>query len=796
MKDTFYSLDELYRAMETDKQDGLNASVSDRYAVRFILFPDFGSCREFVNHAAGHTTIMRLSDLTDATAPDVLPTYSRLSDTIMKKFGEKQGDLTVTPFSELARFYYDNTEYRDFDALVGTLKGIENTAKGRKMHRRIYLPVVGMLTKMERYEKDTQAFLWHLSLPDTPPAQKTLIMTCGSLYGVKGLDENYTVVNNVREWLDAWNNPEMKESILCASPALFSHASNAQPDNVFKFVTCRNARELLTNGLCLDLSFIPYNDDAFWKQLAGEINISHFSLNSFLAQRFGINSLSEDTFISAWTAQRDAFNRRLLCAAFLRSFPNSYAGQVLRTLTSYTDAALFDALELHIFSLPLNNAHQYLTARRNALCALSQTGASPSPEAQTELQNRLVRLFDGNPSEALQFITSASDVERQLLVMHACDNTINPESIKNIFPALYAYLRPSVNHIPVTDIDSYIDAYKRAKITNKYTEEIEQRINKLNASTTTFQNWYDQFKTTRTLLSSRSDIEAFYWIDGLGIDYIELVKWLLAARKSSGLYLNETHIAKAALPSVTQTNKAELLALAKDNLPKSGDLDAEAHKPRPYPQYILDDLRLVEQIFDRILKDNPGRKIAVVSDHGLSFLPQLRDGLHLKKLIADHGGRTASSADNVPHNSLFITLNNGNTVCALRHNSLTDKIPQGCGAHGGCTPEEALVPVFIISPNRTAQISWTAELLTPTISAAQSQLQFRITGLPDNVLPIIFYNNEKFTLKPDNTPGVFLSPSLHISPAANSVRLCIGDKEQTFSITINTGVQEEDIFNF
>lgn len=64
-----------------------------------------------------------------------------------------------------------------------------------------------------------------------------------------------------------------------------------------------------------------------------------------------------------------------------------------------------------------------------------------------------------------------------------------------------------------------MDAYKQAKLSNRYTDLISTSIDERNANSVTFNSWYNQFSTVRTLLNGRKDVEVFYWIDGLGIDW-------------------------------------------------------------------------------------------------------------------------------------------------------------------------------------------------------------------------------------------------------------------------------------
>ena len=77
----------------------------------------------------------------------------------------------------------------------------------------------------------------------------------------------------------------------------------------------------------------------------------------------------------------------------------------------------------------------------------------------------------------------------------------------------------------------YIDAYKRAKLSNQYTVEVQQYIEEHNSNAVSFYTWYNQFRTVRTELSGRKDIDIYYWIDGLGVDWVPFIVQLIEKYK-------------------------------------------------------------------------------------------------------------------------------------------------------------------------------------------------------------------------------------------------------------------------
>ena len=323
-------------------------------------------------------------------------------------------------------------------------------------------------------------------------------------------------------------------------------------------------------------------------------------------------------------------------------------------------------------------------------------------------------------------------------------------------------------------------------------------IKEHNSDEVAFDTWYQRFSTVRTLLANRGDIEVFYWVDGLGIDWIPLVKEIIREKNDSNLFLNEVMIARSLLPSTTAVNKAELQKLLPkgQQLLKAGDIDSFAHQSvNAWPSYIIKELQLVRDVINEIISKYNGKKIAIISDHGLSYMPQLCEGMGLAGVVSDHHGRVAmkdKGTFSVDNN--YIRLENDNIACALNHNSLCNKVPKGQGIHGGCTPEEVLVPIFIISSYINAA-EWTAELLTPELSGANPVARFRIIGLPSTDIPFVSYNNGQYSLL-HIEDDVFETEPLCLNTDCRSISLIIGEVTRVYSIDVNVGLEEEDPFDF
>ncbi len=211
--------------------------------------------------------------------------------------------------------------------------------------------------------------------------------------------------------------------------------------------------------------------------------------------------------------------------------------------------------------------------------------------------------------------------------------------------------------------------------------------------------------------------------------------------------------------------------------------------------YIIDELRLVEESIARVLTQYNGKKIAFISDHGISYMAQFGAGLSLAGIESNHSGRCAvwekgsSSAD-----CNYMILPDGKTICALNYNSLSTKTPIGQGAHGGATPEEVLVPIIIVSGRKNANV-YSAKLLTTELMASSPIVRYNIKGVSSIDTPKVNYNGVDSMLH-KKQGDIYESERLNLVGTATRITLVLGDFKQIDQIGINMGVQEEDLFGF
>ena len=800
------TLEELKQTIITDKNVSteVDASNLNRFPIRFILTDSFDDCFKLIEwlQTERQVHVESVDKWMDKQYPDLMMTYQELGEAIEYYVKVRtNSDGLVAPFSELARFY-DNTSDKTFDALVKSIKGIQAVKSAQEAHQRIYIPIVGLEEKMQTFRNESQIVIWHLKDIDSI-GYRVVIMNNDDCYGVKGLDGHYNVVHNMYEWLNIWKNPEAqkKHTIISTSKTIYTDSVHANPDNAFTYIVPQNVYEFLTKGLGIVFENIIYKEteEDNWRLMAQQIDASKsFSFGEFVKHYFGVNQIDDSaTFMKTWFSHSTSFDRWLLTLFYTSSHnKDGFLCKCLSQMADYGNRSLFMAVSSYMTTIS-----QEVKERRELLNAAADNHVILTEETVSLLGRRLEAMPKTlGYRQALQYFTKLTDREKEIALVWCGKDYVSSQDVKEFFPELELYMREGLDNVTNGKpwLDDYFQSYKKAKISNQYTEEMGCQISEKNADSVTFDTWYQSFKTTRTLLSGRSDIDVFYWIDGLGVDWIPFVSELIREHEHENIYLNDVMIARAQLPTTTAVNKAELQKLSSIDMQsmKVGDLDSLAHRStNVYPHVLVEEFEVVKSAINKIISSYAGKKVAIVSDHGLTYLSQLCIGNNYSGLESDHHGRLAFvKSGGVSSDVSYIILEDGKTVCSLSHKSLCGKVPRGQGIHGGCTPEEVLVPIFIISgsPNES---SWTAYPLTDEVSSANPVVRFRIMGLASSDIPYLIYNGKQYSLIPLG-PEEFVSSAITLVDSNDTFTVSVNNVLRPYTITVNMGATMTDLFDF
>lgn len=807
MYKSFNSLDELFTYMHEDKHwTGANASHFDRYPIRFVLFDNFSDFNGFIVNRPDGIYKHSIDTMIDIESPDDFLSYTELSGEI-RAFTKKIpiNDFIIYPFSEIARFF-DNEEYKEFDALITTIRGSQAPEDAQSEHVRIYIPIVGMQKKMGRFMNDNSTFVWEFK-SETDKGTYNLVVTNGTTYGVSGLSDKYTYVKNLYEWLKLWEKgSKIQPTIISSSPNIFANAHFAKPDNAFTYTECKNAYEFLVKGLHLDFGVTeaPCEEEmCYWEQLAAEIDMNTFNFDEFVKERLDTFTLQDGIdFIKSWFDCETDFDRWLLSIYFRKIVDKTgYIYHAVSRCSNLSKSELFSNIATLIFEE--KNKEAFITERFQAMNFAAEKGVKITDMARAKLKAKLTSIAiapeQGGYYLAAKLLTPLTEEELQLAIRWVAQGNINLNDVKSIFPGFYSYLQPlDLNSLEASNqwILEYFNNYRLSKISDNINERVSEIVSDKNANSTSFLNWYDNFKTVKTILHNRSDIDVFYWIDGLGVDWIPFVRSIIEKFSKERVYLNEIHIAVADLPTTTAANKPILQSLLPDDrqLEKIGNLDSFAHSSKNYPQYIIEEMNILEKAITQVLDKYTGKKIAFISDHGVTYLSQHSKGLKLAGLTPNHEGRLADIVgENYVSDNNYIILDDKKTICSLTHKSLTDKVNVGHGAHGGCSPEEVLVPIIVVSSQKNAN-TYSVAIDNDEIDSRQPTLKFTIRGLASVDVPTLEYNGVIYHLL-NLGNDKFESERLNLVDTATKAIVRINNEIfETFNIKISTGATEDDLF--
>ena len=801
----FASLKDLYQEIEVDKHwTGAESSLRNRYPIRFVLFENFGDFGDFVQVCQDHDVyVQSIEKWMKDEQNDMLITYSQLA-TLFEAYIKSlpANDFVIAPFSEITRFY-DNAHYAEFDSLLKTIRLIQSPEEGQRYHQRIYVPVIGMQSKVIKFKDDPNIHIWEYR-SGTEYDNYQLILTKGTTYGVKGLEEHYTLCEDLRHWIALWKNAgaKIKPQIICTSKCIFVNSKNAQPDNAFRYTVCNNAFEFLTKGLRIDFGKLNAREEEmpYWEELASNIEVADFDFETFVNQRFNTSSLNEENvFVQTWFEYKDEFSRWLLKTYFVwKTEERNYLIRVLENVTSLASSDLFSQIATQIFEEPVNEASmsQRLTLLREAKRQHVQITSLAEQKVKAKL-SAMAADPERGPLFAMKYMSPLTLSEQCLMIEWVGQGKIEKNYIKILFPELYAYLLPSNIQTEKDNcwINEYFQEYCLSTIGNRKTENLANKLKELNTSQVSFETWRNGFKTVKTFMHNRQDIDIYYWIDGLGVDWIPFITQIVEKHKVDGVFLNEVYVAISELPTITSINKAKLDEMAYGKLEKIGDIDKFAHTQKNYPAYLIEEFRIVEDAISKVLSLYNGKKIAFVSDHGISYMAQFGAGLNLAGVETNHAGRCGTwLKGSAPSDNNYLILDDGKTLCSLNNNSLSAKTPMGQGAHGGATPEEILVPIIIVSNQKNANV-YSVKLQSNEIIANSPIVRYTIKGLSSIDTPYVTYNGVDYALH--NMDGdVYESERLNLVNTSTRLTLRIGDFKQTDNLSINTGVQEDDLFGF
>jgi hypothetical protein len=667
----FQSVDMLITEINNDRNS--NRVVNNRYPVRFIMFDSFN---EFQN------LLMKLEDIKIFGLESLLPDDNKdvwiSNDQLSDAIKNLQDNSIIVPFSEIVRFYDNDT----FGAIFYGLSKIGNS--NQNSCRRLYIPLIGLQRRfcnfLDSISRTTEiAPVW--SVKTMRPYSVNVFLTQKN---IQDSAKQYCGIETMYDWLQFWKTNPTPTKVVCSSLPINDYAENSLPDNIFTPIKINSAYDFIEKYHNLSLN-IPYKkeEEQFWQQLLSHISNNVFSFKSFVEEHIDIGKLSIEKLLNKWAStDTTEFDRWLLKHYYLHYiFDNEYLNEILIDCVDYSSLRLFRELALSIF---VDTSVKNQIEERNILLNLFDKQYKLPDSDLLEMKEQILNISKTDIETAISLCSGRFDFEKELFVDWYKVGKLKNADLEKLYPDFAAYLSDNKYDSWVND---YIQAYKQAKTEDKYTDEIKRFITEKNANEKTFYQWYHEFTLSKELLAQEMP-NKIYWIDGLGIEYLSLIQRIIS---NSNFRIQKLQIANTGIPSSTEHNKF-------DNVEKIEDLDNYIHNNLyQYPQTICKEIEIVKSIFNKILNQTTETTIAIVSDHGLTALSRLVDSKKYTAKASHEGRYIKLDSTDCLDDSDYIRHKNGedNFKVALTHASLNKKPVRE--VHGGCTPEEILVPFILIS---------------------------------------------------------------------------------------------------
>lgn len=735
----YSSFDNLIDAIKND----INTRdfLSQRYGVRFIMLNSFDTLRKLVFEMLDMgVELVRLDSILPKDEPDSWITTDQLKESILSCTKPS----LITPFSELVRFYPEE-QFRGFFNEIILSERIKSN--------RIYIPLIGLENRFIDFlshfgRLSESAPIWQFNDP-APQSVEVFVIQ-------KFKDINPTLIGKrcylrtLSEWLEFWKDAP-KERIVCSSLPINVNRKYSRPDNIFKFTPITNSYDYITQFLDVNLGF-PYEEaeeDYLRLLLKDIVSLAKESFDfwEYVRDHFNVKQLSMYTLLDIWGRNNSTSYERWLVKKYFEHIPEAndfrYLLSCLQETTELSSSSeLFRKIAQNIFYMPKEeNVQKFIQEREKILQSLSSTFLSLVPDSIQEwMFDHIKEIGKNNVEIAVSLCSGIFDYEKQYLMGVLA--THFDEEISKIVLSKYEDLRDylSEDDISLTTDEwvlDYISKYKRAKIKDSLTEELKALVSEKNANKNAFYNWYYSFKNSKERLSEvlKSSLKPnkVYWLDGLGIEYISLIRKIVSSNPS--FHVATSEITRANLPSETKLN-----GFYDEGIIKYEGLDKLGHDSAQYRPFetLGKEIELVKSYLNTILSDNSGSPvtITIVSDHGMSALSRKADSRKLEGKYNHEGRFMLVDKNGFADDDYFFTHKNEDDGklyrVALTHSSLATKPTHE--VHGGATPEEVLVPFIVITNKQDdKKVNYNINTISDKIPISKPRVELIINPQPQSV---------------------------------------------------------------
>lgn len=801
---------------DTIKMDrGTSRLAHRRFPLRFI----FSNCHEDIRKLEEYLVKEMNAHVLDVASllvgnSDKWPT----KDEVCELLRNISHDTVVLSLSEYLRFLNS----ADFSTFLYSISSIE------KQDIRIYIPVLGLWERFYNmfwnvfYRKKEWAPVWRITAENMKEIRVYFLRFVSpsdfenvELPGVK-------VVRSVYEWFNTYRESGV-EKIILVSKTLNMLSDNVLPDRVFDFKAISNYKQFLEEIYSfgdIPMDYIE-NEQKHWAKLVRLLNreggTSHKDFMNFVNRYLNVHdiALCDLSMLLGSIKQWDEFKIWLVAKILPKiGSVGEYSKMCLMSLKEFTHEALINEFWFRIFSLDPERVDSAIYNERRSI--LKEVGKlfpdlieAISPNLTEELRRRLENV---DKKQALKYLTGTTSYERKFMVKLLSEaeqsETELKEGLIEVYPELDYYMNWEMIKLDGDIPDwlvRYFTLYNLSKVKNKKHKEIEDILNEKNKNADSFSDWYYSLVYAPKLVEDKLkeigiNKTRCIWVDGLGAEWLPLIVQLVENSGKARVVFKT--LVRISLPSITPCNKYEF--------EKISELDKFIHSMASYkyPDSLVDEIEIIKKIVNRIL-GYPEEKILVTSDHGFSFLCTREHGnFKVFDLETEHEGRVAFINDtrgecmsdeyymvwDVVEGTCIDSDKRKKALIPLKHFSLSDKVPSR-EVHGGATPEEAVVPLFIIEKEKerlSAHKDYSIKFEAEEISIQNPVLKFVVEPKPEKI--IVRIDGKKVDFKIGKTQNEFVLSLDRYRAGKHVLTLEIDDKRYEHNITVYGGFKERELF--
>lgn len=649
--ESFTSIAGLRQAIERDARE------MSRYPVRFILVSGVAAWREVVGllDEMGIRSL-RLSTLVDG---DELPTLRSVQSVL----ADLTASLAIRPLSEVLRLVP-----RMAAPYLSWLTSIQMLG-----HVRVFVPLLDVSAMVAPLLEQMQQYLTHS--PDVWSYEGEGNAT------IWLAPEHYRCLpgqrlEGLRDYLQWWELGGGEAATVATVYADMIDGSRGQVD--LRVAPTAYDVVALSCGLHAELRR-EFGTDAQWRWLASKLQPED-TLATAAARLLDVSRPNPGQLFKLW--RRQSPELRWLAWLWLK-FSARNDDLADQALAESTSPEHFAELVAHaVFEAPRADT-AWLARRKDLLMDLAdgELPASFWPRWQA-VDDPLLRLSGLLGASAFgrqaivecvgQLVRARSPQERWLPI------------IELAYPLLHSYL--TANPLGGA-LGEYVYAYKLSRLADQPLPELQAAL----ATWASTRGLWQYETRPQVLHRHHSAPEQAQWVDGLGIEWLGLLRELLTTQG----YAVQIDLARVNLPSITASNRDW------DEAHVIRGLDSYAHSHEyAYPAALVHQIELVAGIVDAVAKRlRDAASVMLTSDHGSTRFAGSGERVPVPEGYEAHRwGRYARNVEPgaaaPPDCDAWVA--EGEWLVLATHALFEGGVAPG-EVHGGATPEEVLVPVMYVT---------------------------------------------------------------------------------------------------